>query len=181
MINEFKIIGVLQSMTRALILIFAVLFTGCSLLSPVAKDPVKRDKAVKKVEVPKVESKEKETKIAVRETPKKPSSDKLAFTLSDIDFSEKNNGLLITISYSGDDPKENIHTFFSGDNFFNMSFYKGSFTKSVKNKIMSSAIIGSVKFFEFKDSVQITVRLRKNYNSTVVSTDNNKITVSVFN
>jgi len=154
---------------------------SCSALKPAVEDPVKKDESVKRAVISKVSPAQSDGKIIVNQEKRITPADKISYSVSDLNISEKNNGVLISLDYKGDDPRSNITTFFSGDNFFNISFYKGSFSDKVKNYVYNKAIVGTVKFFEFKDSVQITVRLKKDYNSSHVITEKNRIIISVFN
>jgi hypothetical protein len=174
--------GAAQNMKKILIItVFAVIFAGCSGFRPAVGDPVGRDESVRKTDLTEAKPISKQDKINVSQEKRQTPADRLSYSVSDLDIAEKNNGVMITLNYRGDDPKSNITTFFSGDNFFNISLYKGSFTESVKNYIFNKSVVSTVKFFEFKDSIQITVRLKKDYNSSHVITQKGKIIISVFN
>ena len=166
---------------KIVILIVTLLVVGCAFFIPATHNETKKKNAVEKYELPEVKLPDYDNKIIVSENKKSDSKEALNYVLENIKIENKKNGLLITLGYKGDDPKENITTFFSGDNFFNISFYKGKFSKSVKNHIYNKSIIGSVKFFEFKDSSQITMRLRRNHKSSYIDTDGNNVIISIFN
>lgn len=177
---------------------------GCSALTPVSKDensvtektkqpeskkisePVKQPDEkiiVKKTEIPKVTTEKLKEKAIIEEDEEESlvSPDKTVYSISDMNITGKANGVLIQLKYNGNDPKNNITTFFSGDNFFNITFYKGKFKPEVKKYIYNKAIVRTVKFIEFKESVQITIRLKEEYKSSFVSTDKNNITISLYN
>jgi hypothetical protein len=170
-------------MIRVILVILAVMvMAGCSGLKPAVGAQAKPEKrTVERTEAPEVVSQKPDTKVKIHTEDKKINPEEAIYTISDLGVAEKNNGVLISMNFSGNDPKENIKTFFSGDSFFNITFYKGKFNGSVKDFTYNKSVVRSVKFFEFKDSVQITFRLKKDYNSAIVSTDKKKIMVSVFN
>ncbi|HXK49474.1 MAG TPA: hypothetical protein PKW56_03325 [Clostridiales bacterium] len=161
--------------------ILTVILAGCSAFRPVVGDPVARDESIKKTEAVEVDPAKMNDKIIVSSEKKSTHADKISFSISDLEVVEKNNGVLISLNYKGDDPVSNISSFFSGDSFFNISFYKGKFSDSIKNYVYNKSVVRSVKFFEFGDSVQITLRLKKDYNSSDISTVKGKIIISVFN
>ncbi|MFO7810925.1 MAG: hypothetical protein R6V47_06100, partial [Candidatus Delongbacteria bacterium] len=156
------------------------LISACSVFSPVSKDHPgsKKQSTNKKYSKPSPDLER--SKIKYVKEGKKKGEEKISYTLSDITFSKKNNGILISISYEGDDPEKNIHTFFSGDSFFSMTFYKGNFTQNVKNKIYSRNVVRNIQFFEFDDSVQITLRLKKDHNSSTVSVRHGIVNISIY-
>jgi hypothetical protein len=161
-----------------------IIISACAGLKPAVGEPaVKKTETVtiEKTEVPEAVSEKKESKVKVQPVSKTVSPENASYTISGLGVAEKNNGVLISMNYSGNDPKDNIKTFFSGDSFFNITFYKGKFNGSVKNFTYNKSVVRSVKFFEFKDSVQITFRLKTDYNSAIVSTDKNSVLISVFN
>jgi hypothetical protein len=173
-------------MTRVILVTLAVMISiGCSGLKPAVGTQAKPEKpekpVVERTEAPEIRSEKPDTKVKIQSEEKKINPEEAAYTISDLGVSEKNNGVLISMNFLGNDPKENIKTFFSGDSFFNITFYKGKFSGSVKNFTYNKSVVRSVKFFEFKDSVQITFRLKKDYNSAIVSTDKKKVMISVFN
>lgn len=174
-------------MKQIIIIILIVVLSGCTAFSPVVKDKSqpkqseKKEIVVDKPKVVKVHAENSDERINITQNEKKISPEDVIFTISNLNISSKNNGVLIKLNYNGNNPEENVTTFFSGDNFFNISFYKGKFSDSVKNYIYNKSIVGSVKFFEFKDSVQITIRLKEDYRSSLVSTDKKAILISVFN
>ncbi|HQO08539.1 MAG TPA: hypothetical protein PLK90_00345 [Clostridiales bacterium] len=106
--------------------------------------------------------------------------DKAAYTVSGLEISEKTNGILMLLNFKGDNPKNNITTFFSGDNFFNITFYKGKFSPSVKKYIYNKAHVTKIKFIEYKESVQITVRFREDFKSSSVVVEGNSVMISVY-
>jgi hypothetical protein len=156
---------------------------------PVSKkisEPVKQPDEkiiVEQAEIPKVTTEKLKEKAITEEDEEESlvSPDKTVYSISDMNITGKANGVLIQLKYKGNDPKNNITTFFSGDNFFNITFYKGKFKPEVKKYIYNKAIVRTVKFIEFKESVQITVRLKEEYKSSFVSTDKNNITISLYN
>ncbi len=156
-------------------------FTGCSAIRPAGGEPVKEDTGIKNAHTEEVRPLTKKEKIISKDEKKTAPADKISFIISDLDVTEKSNGVMISFKYRGDDPKSNISTFFSGDNFFNISFYKGKFSETLKNYVYNRAVVSSVKFFEFKESVQITVRLKKDFSSSSVLTEDGRIIISVYN
>ncbi|NOR46133.1 MAG: hypothetical protein GQ534_11160 [Candidatus Delongbacteria bacterium] len=152
--------------------------TNCA-LTPTSNSIEKIDDAdMKKVEIPLVD------------TEYKPRLDKKiqrekavlakSYTLDKVEVSKKKNGILIRFKYDGEDPKENISTFFSGDRFFNITFFKGEFGSDIKQSFFNSSIIKNLQFFEFEESVQVTVRLKDDHKSTFIQTDDDYIIISVF-
>ena len=103
-----------------------------------------------------------------------------SYKLDKVEVSKKKNGILIRFKYDGEDPKENISTFFSGDRFFNITFFKGEFGSDIKQSFFNSSIIRNLQFFEFEESVQVTVRLKDDHKSTFIQTDDDYIIISVF-
>lgn len=161
--------------------VMTLIFSGCSIFSPVTTGPAQKGRPAdieRTADEPRPERHR--PTVAVQETVRQKRAEDISYKITDIDFTGKNNGILITIHFSGDDPLNNIHTFFSGDSFFNISFFKGSFGAKVKSKTHSRSVIRDIKFFEFPDSSQMTVRLTKDYVSSHVETDGNIIRVSVF-
>jgi len=176
----------------------SLMIAGCASLSPAVNseetvkiqsqnvqsvsDDNEKDKIIiKKTEIPEVEADDSSKIKPSKEEPKQVSPENASYNISALAIEAKANGVLIKLTYSGNDPKENITAFFSGDNFFNISFYKGKLSDSVKDHVYDKSIARSVKFFEFKDSVQITLWFREEYKSSVISTDNKTIIISVFN
>jgi len=189
-----------------IIIILSGIIFGCSFLSPVAKEEQKQKKEiidqpssvnvskpvkkaeekiiVEKPEVEQVEAERKEEKIIItdeEDDDNLKSPDNTVYSISNMSITEKANGILIQLSYSGNDPRNNVTAFFSGDNFFNITFYKGKFTTAVKKYLYNKAVVRIVKFIEFKDSVQITVRLKNEFSSYFISTDKNNIMISLYN
>jgi len=178
-------------------LILISIFAGCTAFSPAVNDAkaqetkriekkdnitsAKESIVVQKEAVPEVEIEDRNEKIVITKKDKLVSPDLTVYSISNINISEKNNGVLLQLGYTGNDPKNNITTFFSGDNFFNITFYKGKFKPSVKKYIYNKAIVRSIKFIEFKESVQITIRLKDEYKSSFVATDDKSINISIFN
>ncbi|MDA3885662.1 MAG: hypothetical protein PF638_08720 [Candidatus Delongbacteria bacterium] len=161
-----------------LVILVTFIITNCA-LTPTKNSFEKVDDAdMKKVEIP------------VVNTEYKPSLDKnihkeksvlsRAYTLDKVEVSKKKNGILIRFRYDGEDPKENISTFFSGDRFFNITFFKGEFGSDIKQSFFNSSIIRNLQFFEFEESVQVTVRLKDDHKSTFIQTDDDFIIISVF-
>ncbi len=158
-----------------------LIFSGCTVFSPVTTGHDRKERPAdieRTADEPRPERQR--PAVAVQPTVRQKRSEDISYRITDIDFTGKNNGVLITIHFTGDNPERNIHTFFSGDSFFNISFFKGSFSGTVKSKTHSRSVIRDIKYFEFPDSSQITVRLRKDYDSSHVETDGNMIRVSVF-
>jgi hypothetical protein len=132
----------------------------------------------------------KQVEIPIVDTEYKPKLDKninkeksilaKTYTLDKLEVSKKKNGILIKFKYDGEDPKENISTFFSGDRFFNITFFKGEFGSDIKQSFFNSSIIRNLQFFEFEESVQVTVRLKDDHKSTFIQTDDDYIIISVF-
>jgi hypothetical protein len=182
---------------RILTLILIGIFAGCTAFSPAvteakAQETKKTEKkentsvqkektAIQKEPVPVVQREETIEKMTVVQPQKNVSPDMTVYSISNLNITEKNNGVLIQLAYTGNDPRNNITTFFSGDNFFNITFYKGKFKPSVKKYIYNKAIVRSVKFIEFKESVQITVWLKQEFKSSFVATDEKSINISLFN
>ena len=162
----------------SVLLIF--ILSSCSVFSPVSKDQVLLDRVNTEEKYSKAVPELERSKINYEKEAKKKAEEDISYTINGISFSNKNNGVLIRISYLGDDPENNTHTFFSGDNFFSVTFYKGGFTKGVKNKIYSRSVVRDIEFFEFDDSVQITLRLKKDHNSSTVSAKKGEINISIF-
>ncbi|MCK4980327.1 MAG: hypothetical protein KAS62_08015, partial [Candidatus Delongbacteria bacterium] len=133
---------------------------------------------LKQVEIPDVET-DYQPKLN-REIEKERTVIVGSYVLEDIKVSKKKNGILIRFKYDGQNPKENISTFFSGDKFFNITFFKGKFGSNIKQSFFNSSIIQNLQFFEFEESVQITVRLKKDHKSTFIQTDDDYILISVF-
>ena len=153
---------------------------------PVEVKTVSTEKKTVKPVAPTVNA-HKEVKNEIKtaqETPEEDISlvapDQAAYSVSDLERSEKSNEILILLNYKGDNPKNNITTFFSGDNFFNITFYKGKFSPSVKKYIYNKAFITKLKFIEYKESVQITVRFRDDFRSSFVAVEDNNVMISVF-
>jgi len=161
--------------------VFMVIIAGCSTFRPAVGDPVARDESIKRTKAAAVDPVKMNDKIIVSREKKSTHADKISFSISDLEVIEKNNGVMISLNYKGDDPNSNISSFFSGDSFFNISFYKGKFSDSIKDFVYNKSVVRSVKFFEFGDSVQITLRLKKDYNSSNITSGNGKIIISVYN
>ena len=184
-------------MKHIIIIILSGIIAGCSFLSPVAKEepipkkeiivqPEKKAEeriVVEKPEIEKVEAEITEEKLITtdEEDDNLRSPDNTVYSISNMSITEKANGILIQLSYAGNDPRNNVTAFFSGDNFFNITFYKGKFTTAVKKYLYNKAVVRTVKFIEFKDSVQITIRLKNEFNSYYISTDKNNIMISLYN
>lgn len=187
-------------------IILSGIIVGCSAISPVTNEKpsskkemtgqpesVKVSKPQKKTEeriiveksgIEKVDAQRTEEKIVItdkEEDDNLKSPDNTVYSISNMNITEKANGILIQLSYSGNDPRNNVTAFFSGDNFFNITFYKGKFTTAVKKYLYNKAVVRTVKFIEFKDSVQITVRLKNEFSSYFISTDKNNIMISLYN
>ncbi|MGD9707444.1 MAG: hypothetical protein AB7V07_07270 [Candidatus Delongbacteria bacterium] len=162
-------------------IVLLVILAGCSAFRPAVGDPVAGDESVKRTEAVEADPVKMNDKIIVSREIKSAHADKISFSISDLEVVEKNNGVLISLNYKGDDPNSNISSFFSGDSFFNISFYKGKFSDSIKNYVYNKSVVRSVKFFEFGDSVQITLRLKKDYNSSNITSGKGKIIISVYN
>ncbi|MBN2790086.1 MAG: hypothetical protein JXR69_07845 [Candidatus Delongbacteria bacterium] len=154
------------------------LITGCTLTPTINPGKVTDDADMKKVEIPTVETdyKPKLDKNIAKEKAILANS----YILDKVQVSKKKNGILIRFKYDGEDPKENISTFFSGDRFFNITFFKGKFSSNIKNSLYNGSIIQNLQFFEFEESVQVTVRLKDDHKSTFIQTDDEYITISVF-
>ncbi len=192
-------------MKHIIIIILSGVIIGCSALSPVTNEkpsskkeiidqpasvkiskPEKKTEEkiiVKKPEIENIEAEKAEEKIIADEKYENnlKSPDNTVYSISNMNITEKANGILIQLSYAGNDPKNNVTAFFSGDNFFNITFYKGKFSPAVKKYLYNKAVVRTVKFIEFKDSVQITVRLKNEFSSYFISTDKNSIMISLYN
>ena len=136
------------------------------------------DADIKKVEIPLVDTNYKPR--LGKEILKEKSVLATSYKLDKVEVSKKKNGILIKFKYNGEDPKENISTFFSGDRFFNITFFKGEFGSEIKQSFFNSSIIRNLQFFEFEESVQVTVRLKDDHKSTFIQTDDDYIIISVF-
>ena len=94
---------------------------------------------MKKVEIPLVDT-EYKPKLD-KNISKEKSVLARSYSLDKVEVSKKKNGILIRFKYDGEDPKENISTFFSGDGFFNITFFKGEFGSEIKQSFFNSSII----------------------------------------
>ena len=152
--------------------------TSCA-LTPTSNNIENVDDAdMKKVEIPVVNTEYKPR--LDKDLLKEKSVLAISYTLDKVEVSKKKNGILIRFKYDGENPKENISTFFSGDNFFNITFFKGEFGSDIKQSFFNSSIIRNLQFFEFEESVQVTVRLKDDHKSTFIQTDDDYIIISVF-
>ena len=154
------------------------IITSCAISPASAGNKRVDDPDLKQVEIPDVET-DYQPRLN-KEIEKERSVIVGSYTLEDIKVSIKKNGILIRLKYDGPNPKENISTFFSGDKFFNITFFKGKFGSNIKQSFFNSSIIQNLQFFEFEESVQITVRLKKDHKSTFIQTDDDYILISVF-
>ena len=154
------------------------LITNCALTPTSNTNQNLDDPNLKKVEIPIVETEYKPrlNRLAKKDKPVMAES----YTLDQVQVSKKKNGILIRFKYDGEDPKENISTFFSGDRFFNITFFKGRFGSKIKQSFFNGSIIQNLQFFEFEESVQVTVKLKDDHKSTFIQTDDDYITISVF-
>ena len=165
-----------SKITFSVMILFFI--TNCA-LTPASGDIERANDAdMKQVEIPDVGT-DYQPKLN-RDIEKERSEIAGSFILEDIKVSMKKNGILIRFKYDGPNPKENISTFFSGDKFFNITFFKGKFGSNIKQSFFNSSIIQNLQFFEFEESVQITVRLKKDHKSTFIQTDDDYIIISVF-
>lgn len=154
------------------------IITNCA-LTPTRNSVNSLDDAdMKKVEIPVVDTEYKPR--LDKNIPKEKSVLATSYKLDKVEVSKKKNGILIKFKYDGEDPKENISTFFSGDRFFNITFFKGEFGSDIKQSFFNSSIIRNLQFFEFEESVQVTVRLKDDHKSTFIQTDDDYIIISVF-
>ena len=154
------------------------IITNCA-LTPTSNNIEKIDDAdMKKVEIPVVDTEYKPR--LDKNISKEKSVLARSYTLDKVEVSKKKNGILIRFKYDGENPKENISTFFSGDRFFNITFFKGEFGSDIKQSFFNSSIISNLQFFEFEESVQVTVRLKDDHKSTFIQTDDDYIIISVF-
>ena len=166
----------LNMIVLGIVVIFFI--TSCA-ITPRSKSNERVDNTdLKQVEIPDVGTDYQPT--LNKEIEKERSMIVGSYTLEDIKVSKKKNGILLKFKYDGPNPKENISTFFSGDKFFNITFFKGKFGSGIKQSFFNGSIIQNLQFFEFEESVQVTVRLKKDHKSTYIQTDDDYILISVF-
>lgn len=161
-----------------LIVIAISVIASCSLTPAKNTDQNLDDPDFKKADIPEVSTQYK-PKFDLFKKKDKPVMAE-SYSLEQVQVSKKKNGILIRFKYEGDNPKENISTFFSGDRFFNITFFKGKFGSDIKQSFYNGSIIENLQFFEFEESVQITVRLKDDHKSNFIQTDDDYITISVF-
>ena len=175
-VNKRKSMNLINRIAIIILIIFFI--TNCAITPVNGTNQNLDDPNMQKVEIPAVKTTYKPQLNRFFKKDKPLMAD--SFVLDDMEVSKKKNGILLKFKYTGENPKANISTFFSGSRYFNITFFKGKFSKDIRQSFFNSSIIKNLQFFEFDESVQVTVRLKDDHQSTLIQTDDDYILISVF-
>lgn len=102
------------------------------------------------------------------------------FAIEQLMTEKKSNGILITIKARRKFPEKEVSVSMSDNGYVNLSIYRAFFDEGFRGRSYTSNLLRNLRLFEFKESVQISLRPKNKIRTASLVTTSEKIYLSLF-